>query len=76
MKIVFSPTLLLVQLVIQSFLHIRVFLSHPGVKVHLAVMDVVRCVVIAAQEHLEFLSQTEGKQTDKLFNFVSIIISF
>jgi len=39
----------------------RVFLSHRGVKVHLAVMDVVRCVVIAAQEHLEFLAQTEGQ---------------
>ncbi|XP_052275904.1 HEAT repeat-containing protein 5B-like isoform X2 [Dreissena polymorpha] len=42
----------------------RVFLSHPGVKVHLAVMDVVKCVVIAAQEYLDFLKQTEESKPD------------
>ena len=36
-------------------------------KVHLAVMDVVRCVVIAAQEHLEFLAQTEGMASGFMF---------
>lgn len=45
-------------------IYFRVFLTHSGVKVHLAVMDVVRCVVIAAQEHLEFLKQTEGMSSN------------
>ncbi|XP_060553128.1 HEAT repeat-containing protein 5B-like isoform X2 [Ruditapes philippinarum] len=43
----------------------RVFLTHSGVKVHLAVMDVVRCVVKAAQEHLKFLKQMEESKSDK-----------
>ncbi|WAR19304.1 HTR5B-like protein [Mya arenaria] len=44
----------------------RVFLSHNGVKVHLAVMDVVKCVITAAQEHLEFLAQTEESKSEAL----------
>ena len=44
------------------FIHFRVLLTQESVSCHLAVLDVVKLVVKAAHEHLEFTStQTDGK---------------
>lgn len=51
----------------------RVLLTQESVTCHLAVLDVVKLVVKAAHEHLEFVStQTEGEVSDE-FNVCAVL---